>query len=44
MLIECADYDSIGNHGRFPKPKNIKYSFIRQVINSFNKLFYVKRG
>ena len=20
-MIECADYDSMGNHGRFPKPK-----------------------
>lgn len=20
-IIECTDYDSMGNHGRFPKPK-----------------------
>lgn len=21
VVIECADYDSMGNHGRFPKQK-----------------------
>jgi hypothetical protein len=23
-ISDCADYDSMGNHGRFPKPKNKK--------------------
>lgn len=39
----CTDYDSMGNHGRFPKPKDIKPSLLRQIINSFKKTFYVKR-
>lgn len=43
-MIECTDYDSMGNHGRFPKQKDIKLNLIRQIINSFNKLFYAKRG
>lgn len=33
-IIECADYDSMGNHGRFPKQKVRKstISIIKEKI------------
>ena len=37
--MKCADYDSMGNHGRFPKsklkPKNQKKVGMRRVIQKF---------
>lgn len=44
MLIDCADYDSMGNHGRFPKPKKAKANFFKSIINSLTKIIYAKRG
>ena len=41
--IGCTDYDSMENHGRFPKPKDIKPSLIGKFLNSINKVFYDKR-
>jgi hypothetical protein len=35
--VECADYDSMGNHGRFPvKPKN-KEDKQKKFLFSFKK-------
>ena len=31
-MIECADYDSMGNHGRFPKPKTEKKTNMKRII------------
>lgn len=42
MLVECADYDSMGNHGRFPKRKETETGFLIKLINSI-KNFYAKR-
>ena len=33
--INCADYDSMGNHGRFPKTKDKKDSMIKRQIQKF---------
>lgn len=39
MLIECADYDSMGNHSRFPMSKKRKVSKIRKFFEVIlNKL------
>ena len=32
MLIECTDYDSMGNHSRFPMSKKRKASKIRKIF------------
>jgi hypothetical protein len=40
---QCADYDSMGNHGRFPKTKPIKKGFISNLLKNINNFFYVKR-
>lgn len=42
MIRDCADYDSMGNHGRFPKRKEIELSLMTKFINSI-KRFYAKR-
>lgn len=44
MLRDCADYDSMGNHGRFPMPKKIKDNLLKKIIRTLNKFFNVKRG
>lgn len=31
-MIECADYDSMGNHGRFPKPKTEETPTMKRKI------------
>ena len=31
-MIECADYDSMGNHGRFPKPKTEEAQNMKRLI------------
>ena len=31
-MIECTDYDSMGNHGRFPKPKTEEKTNIKRLI------------
>jgi hypothetical protein len=31
-MIECADYDSMGNHGRFPKPKTEENQTMKRTI------------
>lgn len=31
-MIECADYDSMGNHGRFPKPKTEETPTMKRLI------------
>jgi hypothetical protein len=36
--INCADYDSMGNHGRFPKTIK-KETSQNRFQNLFNKLF-----
>ena len=42
--IECADYDSMGNQGRFPmKTKKIKPSFFETVIEYLNKITRAKK-
>lgn len=39
MKIDCADYDSMGNHGRFPKQKITKETRIVKVLQFIkNKL------
>lgn len=44
MRIDCADYDSMGNHGRFPIPKPTKLGIFNQLLKKINKLIYAKRG
>jgi len=29
---QCADYDSMGNHGRFPKIKDEKITILKRLI------------
>lgn len=43
ILNQCADYDSMGNHGRFPMPKNTKRSLLNRIIKLSNNFFYVNR-
>ena len=31
-MIECTDYDSMGNHGRFPKPKTQETQNMKRII------------
>jgi hypothetical protein len=31
-MIECTDYDSMGNHGRFPKPKTEETQNMKRLI------------
>ncbi len=31
-MIECTDYDSMGNHGRFPKPKTEEKTNMKRLI------------
>ena len=31
-MIECTDYDSMGNHGRFPKPKTEETPNMKRLI------------
>ncbi len=31
-MIECADYDSMGKHGRFPKPKTEEAQNMKRLI------------
>ncbi len=41
--IECADYDSMGNQGRFPmKTKKIELSIFERLINYLNKIINYK--
>jgi hypothetical protein len=36
---ECADYDSMGNHGRFPKQKTNSKSSLEKITDKIkNKL------
>ena len=38
-VIECADYDSMGNQGRFPmKIKKIELSIFERLINYLQKI------
>jgi hypothetical protein len=41
-MLECVDYDGMGNHGRFPKRKESETSLMTKFINSI-KRFYAKR-
>jgi hypothetical protein len=37
--LECADYDSMGNHGRFPKQKPTSKSSLTKITEKIkNKL------
>jgi len=38
-MIECADYDSMGNHGRFPKPKTEKKTNMKRMIQKLTLWF-----
>ena len=42
-MIECADYDSMGNHGRFCKRRDNRPSLVTRFIDLIKKNFYVKR-
>lgn len=33
--IKCADYDSMGNHGRFPKQKEKNKTVFKRLIQKF---------
>lgn len=44
MSKQCADYDSMGNHGRFPMTKKIQDNFLKRIIKTLNNFFYAKRG
>ncbi len=35
-IIECTDYDSMGNHGRFPIKKKTK-SIRQKLIDIYNR-------
>ena len=30
--VDCTDYDSMGNHGRFPKPKEKNMKTLKRTI------------
>lgn len=36
--IVCTDYDSMGNHGRFPKTQKPKTTPIQNMVNKLTKL------
>jgi predicted DNA-binding transcriptional regulator AlpA len=39
QLEQCADYDSMGNHGRFPQPKPTSKSSLAKIAEKIkNKL------
>jgi hypothetical protein len=41
--IECADYDSMGNQGRFPmKAKKIEESIFEKLLNYLQKIIKSK--
>ena len=33
--VECADYDSMGNHGRYPKEKIKKMRPLKRYVQKF---------
>ena len=33
---ECTDYDSMGNHGRFPKQKETSKSSLEKITDKIN--------
>jgi hypothetical protein len=37
-FTECADYDSMGNCGRFPKTKKMKSSLLERFILFFKNV------
>lgn len=39
---KCTDYDSMGNHGRFPKTKNQKPENMRRLIQKIGLWFSLK--
>jgi len=40
--IKCADYDSMGNHGRFPKQKTKDISEMKRIIQKIMLWFSFK--
>ena len=34
---ECTDYDSMGNHGRFPKQKSTSKSSLEKITDKIKK-------
>lgn len=42
--IECADYDSMGNQGRFPmKKKKVESSIFEMLIEYLQKIIKTKK-
>jgi|LauGreDrversion4_2_1035121.scaffolds.fasta_scaffold04918_2 hypothetical protein len=42
--IECADYDSMGNQGRFPmKKKKVESSILEMLIEYVQKIVKIKK-
>jgi hypothetical protein len=42
IIIECTDYDSMGNHGRFPKPIKKNQPMIKRQLQKLI-LWYTMR-
>jgi hypothetical protein len=40
--IKCVDYDSMGNHGRFPKPKTENTNNMKKIIQKVILWFTIK--
>jgi len=41
-MIECTDYDSMGNHGRFPKPKTEETQNMKRLIQKIMLWYYYR--